>query len=155
MTEIERKFLIKELPDLNISNTQRIQQGYLTSPDDSLEVRLRQIDNQYLMTVKTGEGLVRVEREISIDKARYDKLWSLVRGRPLEKKRVSMYLENGLMVEIDFFEGNLAPLIMCEIEFHDEDEANCFEPPSWLGKEVTTDNRYKNISLVVHGNPES
>ena len=153
MIEIERKFLIKDIPELNVLSTQRIQQGYLTAPNDSLEVRLRRIDNQYFITVKTGEGLVRGEREISINKPQFDKLWPLVNGKQLEKKRISIFLENGLMVEIDFFEGNLAPLIMCEIEFSNEDEANNFDPPKWFGKEVTTDNRYKNKSLVINGCP--
>jgi len=155
MTEIERKFLIKDLPELKFSSTQRIRQGYLTAPNDSLEVRLRQIDNQYLLTVKTGEGLVRFEREISLNKSQYKKLWPLVRGEPLEKKRKSVLIENGLIVEIDFFEGNLASLVMCEIEFSNENEANCFNPPNWFGKEVTTDKRYKNKSLVINGCPDN
>lgn len=153
MTEIERKFIIENLPDLEILSTQKIQQGYLTVPGDSLEVRLRNIDDQYFITVKKGEGLVRCEREIAIDKTQYDKMRTLVIGKQLAKKRILSHLDNGLIVEIDFFEGDLAPLIMCEIEFSDEVQANSFNPPDWFGKEVTTDNNYNNKSLAINGLP--
>jgi adenylate cyclase len=37
-------------------------------------------------------------------------------------------------------------LVVAEIELPNEDKA--FEKPDWLGKEVTSDRRYSNASLV-------
>jgi CYTH domain-containing protein len=47
--------------------------------------------------------------------------------------------------EVDVFEGENAGLLMAEIELDSENEA--FEKPSWLGQEVTGDNRYYNAYL--------
>ena len=42
---------------------------------------------------------------------------------------------------------------MAELEFPDEDAARGFEPPAWLGREVTEDDAYKNRALAVEGRP--
>src|SRR5437879_4745223 len=42
-TEIERKFLVRELPDLDDVKKQEILQGYISVDGDGTEVRLRRI----------------------------------------------------------------------------------------------------------------
>ena len=42
-----------------------------------------------------------------------------------------------------------------EIEFPTEEEANNFQAPEWLGKDVTNDKNYKNQSLAKNGIPTS
>ena len=49
--------------------------------------------------------------------------------------------------EIDEFEGDNAGLVVAEIELASEDAP--FEPPPWLGAEVTHDARYFNSSLAA------
>lgn len=56
-------------------------------------------------------------------------------------------LEHGLTAELDVFEGTLAPLILVEVEFSSEEEANSFVPPSWFGEDVTFSGKYHNSSL--------
>lgn len=41
-TEIERKLLVASCPALDGGMSETVRQGYLTGPDDSVEVRLRQ-----------------------------------------------------------------------------------------------------------------
>ena len=53
-----------------------------------------------------------------------------------------------MMVELDVFEGELAPLILAEVEFPSEEEANAFVPPEWFGKDVTFSGDYHNSALA-------
>ena len=48
--------------------------------------------------------------------------------------------------EVDEFYGDNEGLIVAEVELPDENAA--FERPSWLGEEVTGDNRYYNSMLM-------
>jgi adenylate cyclase len=43
---------------------------------------------------------------------------------------------------------------MGEVEFDSEAASDEFEPPDWLGAEVTGDPRYANEALAVDGMPE-
>jgi adenylate cyclase len=49
---------------------------------------------------------------------------------------------------VDEFHGENEGLVMAEIELGSPDEP--FERPSWLGKEVTDDDRYYNGYLSTH-----
>jgi adenylate cyclase len=52
------------------------------------------------------------------------------------------------------FEGELAGMVTGEVEFDSEAASDAFEPPDWLGAEVTGDDRYANATLAIHGLPE-
>ena len=56
-------------------------------------------------------------------------------------------LTDVLTIELDVFEDKLAPLILAEVEFSDETEANSFVPPSWFGEDVTFSGKYHNSFL--------
>ena len=64
-----------------------------------------------------------------------------------------MPLGDGLEAEVDVFEGDLAGLVTAEVEFGSERQSRDFQPPAWLGKEVTGDRRYANQSLALEGDP--
>ena len=49
-----------------------------------------------------------------------------------------------LVAEVDVFEPPFAPLIMAEVEFESEEQANTFVAPNWFGEDVTFDGRYHN-----------
>ena len=103
--EIERKFLVATLPDLSRARRSVLRQGYVTLPADSVEVRLRQTDDSFVLCLKTGEGIVRTEREIAIDAAQFEALWPQTEGRRVRKTRWTGSLDGGLMFELDVFEG--------------------------------------------------
>lgn len=155
MKEIERKFLLTKMPQIALQSTTSIRQGYISKSYDSIEVRLRQKGDAFFMTFKRGGGLVRDEAEIRIDEADFNQLWPLTQGRQVEKQRSKAILENGLTAEIDQFSGDLAGLLLCEVEFGDEAQAGAFVPPRWFGADVTLDSRYKNKSLAEKGVPGS
>ncbi|TJZ91244.1 CYTH domain-containing protein [Paracoccus gahaiensis] len=149
--EIERKFLVTTLPDLAAASRSSLRQGYLTVPEDSVEVRLRQTDGTFILCVKSGEGIVRGEREIEISEAQFQLLWPQTEGRRVEKTRWTGGLDQGLTFELDIFGGALAPLMMVEVEFRSEAEAHQFVAPDWFGRDVSTDRRFGNKSLALSG----
>jgi CYTH domain-containing protein len=150
MPEIERKFLVGELPPgVDEHPSQPIAQGYLAIASDGVEVRIRRRGDATTLTVKSGPAMVRVEEEIPIEPERFAALWALTEGRRLDKVRHFLPLGDSLTVELDVYGGDLAGLVTAEIEFPDEATARAFSPPPWLGEEVTGDAAYANQRLAV------
>jgi CYTH domain-containing protein/CHAD domain-containing protein len=149
--EIERKFLLVEPPDwLDHSFPVAIEQGYLALAD-GVEVRLRKAGDRRLLTVKRGDGEVREEVEIEVDRTQFDALWPLTASRRLAKKRYRAPLEDGLEAEVDVYDGPLQGLLVAEVEFPSEQRSREFTPPEWLGEEITGEERYANRSLAGAG----
>ena len=153
MTEIERKFLVAQLPDLREATSAVIQQGYVSQPDDSVSMRLRQADQIYFLTVKRGEGVIRAECEAEITADQFEAFWPLTQGRRVEKTRWTGRLASGDLFELDVFAGSLAPLRLVEVEFATEEAAAAFQPPEWFGREVTENPAFGNKALATYGLP--
>jgi adenylate cyclase len=154
-TEIERKFRLSETPDwLTECDSNRIEQGYLAVEEgDGAEVRVRRYGDNAWLTVKRGSGKTREETEIDLTEEQFDTLWPLTEGRRIDKVRY-IVPHDTFEIEIDVFEGDLRELVTGEVEFESEAASNEFEPPDWLGEEVTGDPRYANESLAVYGAPQ-
>lgn len=151
--EIERKFLLDGIPDGVVDHPREaIDQGYLAVGED-VEVRVRRRGAVTSLTVKAGGGRVRVEEEVPIDGRRFAALWPLTEGRRIRKDRYAIPLPGGLVAEVDVYREELAGLVTAEVEFGSEAAAEAFEPPSWIGRDVTEDPRYKNRALAVVGPP--
>jgi adenylate cyclase len=152
--EIERKFLVPEAPgDLDRHPSTAIEQGYLAIADDGTEVRIRRRDGSATLTVKGGGGRSRIEEELEIDDERFESLWPLTEGRRIEKTRYEIPAGDGLTIELDVYGGALDGLVVAEVEFDSEDDADAFAGPEWLDREVTDDRRYKNQRLACDGLP--
>jgi adenylate cyclase len=152
--EIERKFLVRALPDDHDRHPARpIRQGYLAIEGGGSEVRVRQIGDDTVLTVKRGGGRTRVEEEIRIAPDAFERLWPLTEGRRVEKVRHMLPAGDALVLELDVYEGDLAGLVVAEVEFTTEADADAWVPPPWLGAEVTQDERYKNHRLATDGVP--
>jgi CYTH domain-containing protein len=147
--EVERKFLVSDPPDLDGTDADEIEQGYLAIGADG-EVRLRRMGARRLLTAKRGSGLSRHEAEIELDSEGFEELWPLTEGRRLHKRR-HLIPYGGLQIEVDMYAGDLQGLVVAEIEFASEDAAREFEPPRWFGEEVTGDRRYLNETLAAEG----
>jgi CYTH domain-containing protein len=150
--EIERKFLVASVP-AGAFESSRIRQGYVAIAPDGAEVRVRDRDGECSLTVKHGAGVVREEHETVISAELFDALWSVTEGRRVEKRRLLVPLEVGLVAEVDVFEGALSGLVVAEVEFPTLQDAERFAPPAWFGREVSEDARYKNQSLALRAGP--
>jgi adenylate cyclase len=154
--EIERKFLADgDLPfDLSDHSCEQISQGYIAIDPDGTEVRLRVKAGRHTLGVKSGPARTRVEQEIEIDENRFQSLWALTEGRRIEKRRFAIPLDGtDHTIELDAYDSDLSGLMTAEVEFPSESEADAFEPPSWLGPDVTGDPAYGNQSLAQRGKP--
>ena len=153
--EIERKFKVSRLPE-NLQSFPRknIRQGYISISNDGTEVRVRQKDDKYFKTTKSGVGVTRIEEEISISKEEFETLFPQAGDRIIEKTRYEIPLEGGYLAELDIYGGGLEGLMVVEVEFADENKARDFLPPDWFGDDVSDNADYKNASLAVKGKPQ-
>jgi adenylate cyclase len=152
--EIERKFVVAQPPgDLDRWPSTAIEQGYLAIGGDGTEVRVRRRAGAATLTVKSGPSRTRVEEELEIDPERFERLWPLTEGRRIEKTRYEIDADGGLTIELDVYAGVLDGLVVAEVEFASEEDADAFAPPPWMDREVTDDARYKNQRLACEGAP--
>ena len=142
--EIERKYLIKDMPNLDKCEKEVIEQGYLNKKP---VIRVRRSNDDYYMTYK-GKGLMaREEYNLPLNKEAYEHLVTKCDGNIIKKVRYIIPIENELIVELDVFsypEG----LVMAEVEFPDIETANSFKAPEWFGEEVTDDPKYHNVNMI-------
>ena len=161
--EIEKKYLIKELPDLTQFKCHEIEQGYLTRKPT---LRIRKKDDAYIFTYKSKiigsseEININDEVERPLTKEAYEKLRKKTEGYLIHKTRYLIpiraeYKNRGrenaaggsfpeeLLIELDVFHDRLEGLIFAEVEFPDEETAVEFVAPKWLGKDVSDDKRYR------------
>ena len=75
--EIERKLLIKEIPDLTNTVYTEITQGYLSFDP---EIRIRKDSDKYYITQKSNGDIAREEIEKEIDTITYNILSNLTRS---------------------------------------------------------------------------
>jgi hypothetical protein len=138
--ELERRFPLLELP-AGVSDPRRIRDRYF----DGTRLRLRTVEEL------SGEVLERKlghkRRPIETDPATVchtslylneDEfaLLAALPGRPLVKVRWVIETD-GRRSAVDVFEGELAGLIILEVEFRTDAERAAYRPPSWAGPEVT------------------
>ena len=75
-------------------------------------MRVRRRDGRSWLTVKSGAGRVRVEEEIEIEGDRFERLWPLTEGLRIEKTRYEIDADEGLVIELDVYEGDLEGLVV-------------------------------------------
>ncbi len=145
--EIERKFLVINSDYKKLSFQKKyIQQGFLNS-DKNRVVRVRILGDQGFLTIKgisNARGITRFEWEKEIPSKEAKELMTLCEKGIIEKNRYYHKVGNHIF-EIDEFLGDNKNLILAEIELESEDEA--FTKPSYLGKEVSGNEKYYNSNL--------
>ena len=143
--EIERKYLVDTLPDhLETYPCRILEQGYLNTKP---VVRIRRDNEKYELTYKSGGLMSRQEYNLPLDQASYEHLLTKIDGRLIKKKRYMIPLSSALTAELDIFEEDLAPLMLVEVEFQTEDDADSFTAPRWFGEDVTFSGKYHNSYL--------
>ena len=143
--EIERKFLVSALP-LDYKNYPHLhlEQGYLSTEP---VLRIRKEDDTYYFTYKSKGLLSREEYNLPLTKESYEHLKKKSDGILIVKTRYLIPYLDSYLIELDLFEDSYLGLILAEVEFSSEKEANSFQPPSWFGEDVTQQARYQNSNL--------
>lgn len=160
--EIERKYLIKEIPfDVTCYPCHIMEQAYISV---NPVIRVRQSDDSYILTIKSSGLIAREEFELNLNKDEYINLLAKTEGNIISKTRYLLPLSeiekassdisnetltnyNNLVIELDIFSGLFDGLKYAEVEFANLEDANSFIPPKWFLKDVTTDIKYHNSSL--------
>ena len=148
-TEIERKFLVNsDLWRESADSGTRFRQGYLIGAEKA-SVRVRIEGDKANLNIKSATlGVRRQEYEYAIPLPEAEELLDTLCEQPqIEKTRYHVPVGDHTW-EIDVFAGDNAGLVVAEVEL--EDEAEPFERPEWLGKEVSDDTRYYNVCLTRH-----
>ena len=147
--EIERKFLVKWLPDgLKRSRSFVIEQGYLATESAGRQVRLRKRGHTASLTFKARRDSHREEREVKLSPKQFAALWPGTAGRRLRKVRYEIPWEN-VLIELDIYRGRHAGLVVAEVEFPNRASCRRFKAPWWFGREVTGEKRYSNVRLAL------
>lgn len=145
--EIERKYLVKSIPENLDSYSQKIiQQAYLSTEP---VLRIRKSNDRYIFTYKSAGLMSREEIEAPLTKEAYEYLLPKADGNIITKTRYDIPMENNLKIELDIFDGCFMGLIIAEVEFPDEESAVAFTPPDWFGKDVTFSTDYHNSTLSL------
>lgn len=105
------------------------------------ELRIRKIKDDHFLTIKSKGSLKREEFEMPIQKETFRELRKL-KEKTVEKIRL-MKMKNERTVFIDYYPKY--SLIIAEIEFSTEDEADSFKTHM---KDITGETQYKNRQLA-------
>ncbi len=156
--EIEKKFLMQPIKVecfLKINSIEYealdIEQFYISR--EGKIGRVRKINNKYLLTLKKGDGLVREEHEREIEQSVFKNI--LTKENPVGALKKTRYKArvDGYEYEIDEYKENLEGLVVLEVEFETEREANNFKISDifkpYLIKDVTGDDRFLNETIAV------
>ena len=153
--EIERKFLLRAMPDLctqNVVAVHEIDQLYV--PGQRFHERFRRSRRgdvtTYRRTLKVGTGVERLEVEEDTTAELFDALFALPTCRRVRKRRHVVQTKTHHF-EIDEFLDRDLVLMEVELKHADEDP----RIPEWLEalivREVTDENAYTNLQLAWGG----
>jgi CYTH domain-containing protein len=151
--EIERKFLVTNANEAikNSIKVETISQCYI-SKDENTVVRVRNSDGIFYMTIKgkSNDHLSRPEFEFEIDATVAEALVKTLGRGKVEKTRYTVEYDNTEWV-VDVFSS--CDLVMTECECNSVEDVLKIAIPPWVGKEVTEDIRYSNVSIGFNGVP--
>ena len=143
--EIEKKFLITAISfSLEGYKSRKIEQAYLSTDP---VIRVRRDNDDYYLTYKSKGFVVREEYNLPLSKESYEHLLTKADGNIITKTRYEIPEKNNLTIELDIFEGKFKGLILAEVEFESEDDANSYTPPEWFGDDVSNESTYHNSTL--------
>ena len=147
--EIERKFLVTVIPDLDkVGITKnKIKQGYIFDWFNTV-IRTRRSNDTGFLTIKRTTGLDTLgvnEYEWSIPGWLASALMYVSFLGKIEKTRYNVVYK-GHMFELDIFEGKNSGLVIVEVELDNPDEFVAL--PEWVGEEVTGIKTYYNKNLA-------
>jgi len=146
--EIERKFLIKKIPDeLETYKLRIIEQAYLCKGP---VVRVRRDNDEYYLTYKGAGMLAREEYNLPLNEQAYEHLKKKADGAIITKRRYEIPYGD-YIIELDNFIHPRDGLWLAEVEFPSIEEANSFTPPDWFGEDVTSDKQYHNSRISSEG----
>ncbi len=142
--EIERKFLIKQLPDgIGTFDSVEIEQAYVSRDP---VIRVRRAGERFILTVKGRGRMEREELNLPLTAEAYVRLAAKAEGTVIRKRRYLIPF-GSYTIELDHFASPREGLWLAEVEFPSREEALAFTAPDWFGEDVTNDPQYHNSNM--------
>lgn len=143
MIELERTFLIKEIPkDLSKCKSIEVIDIYIPDSFEHPTIRIRKNGDKYEVTKKEpvdgNDSSHQTEQTIVITKEEFEWMMKNIKGKFLRKLRY-YYNYNGSVAEIDVFKDNLEGLVLVDFEFKTAEDKDKFEMPEFCLADVTQD----------------
>jgi CYTH domain-containing protein len=160
--QVERKFRLSKLPDIDLGSGHEIEQGYIILAND--ELRLRKMDGVCYVAVKDSQPVNRICWQQKIPENVFEGLWERdISGMPIAKTRYKIPF-NGVNYELDVYHTQpgyreLEGLIILECKFPDTESSDALVLPQWAinagAVDVSYDPDFKNNSLALFGLPKN
>ena len=140
MDEFELTYLPKHLPaGLKDAPSKKMLDIYIPATAAHPSLRIRQQGDRMEITKKVPVDGVDAshqrETTIPLTQMEYFDL-QMLPGRRVEKTRY-YYTESAIPYEVDVFEGDLAGLVLIDVEFTSSAEKARFTPPEWFLADVS------------------
>jgi CYTH domain-containing protein/predicted metalloenzyme YecM len=151
-TEIERKFIVKEIPQKYLEQSPMEQERYYLYADKTVEMRIQSKGDVYELERKVVTGTFSRETvKLELTEQEFDRL-KMFGGKGLRRKSYRLDKISGGSIK-EYLE-KYAGLIRAEFEFESEKEANSFIPPEWVGREITHTQLARDSRLIKLGPEE-
>jgi adenylate cyclase len=132
--EIERKFFVREMPDLT-GLVALTDERYFLYRSSTGTIRFQKRGFRFELERMTRlSDLERTQEKWSITEAEFEALKALASAAIV---RDSFLLQDNPQVTIKVYRGRHEGLVRAEIEFPSADAARAFAPPEWMGREMT------------------
>ncbi|OGZ04202.1 MAG: hypothetical protein A2648_01310 [Candidatus Lloydbacteria bacterium RIFCSPHIGHO2_01_FULL_41_20] len=132
--EIERKFFVKQMPDLSGIMPVHYER-YFLERGNGKEVRISKVDHSYVYEDKSEvSDLERTRTKKEITKEGFEKLRQNS-SEAIVRERYNISSNPDIAIQV--YHGRFEGLIRAEVEFDSEEEAKSFTPLPWMGEEMT------------------
>lgn len=143
--EIERKFLVKSMPDLTGLEPVRYER-YIIFLQDGIEDRIQLKGQEYEWERKEKLGDLSSKKEKkSISREEFERLKAKAKQRII---RDSYKFSESPQITIKIYHEEYEGLVRAEVEFVSVEQAEKYTPEVWMGEELTSSPLGRDSSLV-------
>lgn len=143
--EIERKYLIKQMPNLKNIKPVRYERYYINDNIDN-QIRVQKKDEKFELETKTKINDIEYKKEKK--EITEQEFLNLIKDCKKVIIRDSYLINEKINITIKIYHGIYKGLIRAEIEFNNEYEYSNFEIPKWFGKDITNTELGMDVRLI-------
>ena len=132
--EIERKYLIKQMPNLKNIKPIRYERYYINDNIDN-QIRVQKKADKFIIETKTKVSDIEYKKEKQ--EITEQEFLKLIKDCKRLIIRDSYLINEKPNITIKIYHGIYKGLIRAEVEFNNEYEYSKFEIPEWFGKDIT------------------
>lgn len=145
MLEIEKKYLILQMP--NLEGKEKVEQErYFIEQKEDRQVRIQRKNDMYELEIKSKIEQGKFQKEKTrITKSEFEKL-----KRQCEKGilRDSYCIQQNPNITIKVYHGLYEGLVRAEVEFSSIEECKNYKKPEWMGKEISDTKLGLDVRLI-------